>query len=266
MTHTPNHNPNHNSSNNSNNPDNTIDFGFTQVPLEDKVKRVKGVFDSVAGNYDLMNDVMSLGIHRLWKKHTIDLSGIRPGNKVLDLAGGTGDLTKAFAKKVGQTGQVVLADINESMVRVGRDRLINEGIVGNVHFSISNAEALNFPDNTFDLVTIAFGLRNVTNKDQALSEICRVLKPGGQLMVLEFSKVQQLMLAKAYDFYSFNILPKMGKLIADDEASYQYLAESIRMHPDQETLKQMMLDAGFDKAEYTNMTNGIVALHRGWKY
>lgn len=251
---------------NSTQSDNTIDFGFAKVPLEEKVKRVKGVFDSVAENYDLMNDVMSLGIHRLWKRHTIELSGIRPGKVVLDLAGGTGDLTKAFAKRVGKTGKVVLADINENMVRVGRDRMINEGIIGNVEYAITNAEALTFPDNTFDLVTIAFGLRNVTNKDKALAEIYRVLKPGGQLMVLEFSKVSQPMMAKAYDFYSFSILPKMGKWIADDEASYQYLAESIRMHPDQETLKQMMLDAGFDKAEYLNMSEGIVALHRGWKY
>jgi len=244
----------------------TIDFGFSEVPLEEKVKKVKGVFDSVAGNYDIMNDVMSFGIHRLWKRHAIELSGIRPGNVVLDLAGGTGDLTKAFAKRVGKTGRVVLADINENMVRVGRDRLTNEGIIGNVDYTITNAEALTYPDNTFDLVTISFGLRNVTNKDKALAEIYRVLKPGGQLMVLEFSKVTQPLLAKAYDFYSFNILPKMGQLIADDEDSYQYLAESIRMHPDQETLKQMMLEAGFDKAEYLNMSEGIVALHRGWKY
>lgn len=244
----------------------TIDFGFSEVPLEEKVKRVKGVFDSVAGNYDIMNDVMSMGVHRVWKRQTIDLSGVRPGHKVLDLAGGTGDLTKAFAKRVGKTGQVVLADINESMVRVGRDRLINEGISGNVDYTITNAEALAFPDNSFDLATIAFGLRNVTNKDKALEELYRVLKPGGQLMILEFSKVTNPAFAKLYDFYSFNILPKMGKVIADDEASYQYLAESIRMHPDQETLKQMMLDAGFDKAEYINMTQGIVALHRGWKY
>ncbi|NPA71361.1 MAG: bifunctional demethylmenaquinone methyltransferase/2-methoxy-6-polyprenyl-1,4-benzoquinol methylase UbiE [Gammaproteobacteria bacterium] len=244
----------------------TIDFGFAEVPLEEKVKKVKGVFDSVAGNYDIMNDVMSLGVHRIWKRHTIELSGIRPGHVVLDLAGGTGDLTKAFAKRVGKTGRVVLADINESMVRVGRDRLINEGIAGNVEYTIVNAEALAFPDNTFDVCTIAFGLRNVTNKDKAIEELYRVLKPGGQLMILEFSKVTQPLFAKFYDFYSFNILPKMGKLIANDEASYQYLAESIRMHPDQETLKQMMYDAGFDKAEYLNMSEGIVALHRGWKY
>ncbi|MBN2648021.1 MAG: bifunctional demethylmenaquinone methyltransferase/2-methoxy-6-polyprenyl-1,4-benzoquinol methylase UbiE [Thiotrichales bacterium] len=249
-----------------NNQKSTIDFGFSEVPLEEKVKRVKGVFDSVASNYDIMNDVMSLGIHRLWKRQTLDLSGVRPGYKVLDLAGGTGDLTKAFAKRVGKTGQVVLADINENMVRVGRDRLINDGISGNVDYTLTNAEALAFPDNTFDLATIAFGLRNVTNKDKALAELYRVLKPGGQLMILEFSKVTHPAFAKLYDFYSFNILPKMGKVIANDEASYQYLAESIRMHPDQDTLKQMMLNAGFDKAEYLNMTQGIVALHRGWKY
>ena len=244
----------------------TIDFGFSDVPIEEKVKKVKGVFDSVASNYDIMNDVMSLGVHRIWKRHTIELSGIRPGNVVLDLAGGTGDLTKAFAKRVGKTGRVILADINENMVRVGRDRLINEGIASNVDYTITNAEALAFPDNTFDLATIAFGLRNVTNKDKALEELYRVLKPGGQLMILEFSKVTQPLFAKFYDFYSFNILPKMGKMIANDEASYQYLAESIRMHPDQETLKQMMLTAGFDKAEYLNMSEGIVALHRGWKF
>ncbi len=244
----------------------TVDFGFAEIPLEDKVNKVKGVFDSVASNYDIMNDVMSMGIHRLWKRKTIEMSGVRPGHTILDLAGGTGDLTKAFAKRVGSRGKVVLADINESMVRVGRDRLINEGIAGNVEYTITNAEALAFPDNTFDIATIAFGLRNVTNKDKALEELCRVVKPGGQLMVLEFSKVTQPLMSKLYDFYSFNILPKMGKLIADDEASYQYLAESIRMHPDQETLKQMMLDAGFDKAEYINMNNGIVALHRAWKF
>jgi demethylmenaquinone methyltransferase/2-methoxy-6-polyprenyl-1,4-benzoquinol methylase len=244
----------------------TIDFGFKEVPVEEKVKHVKSVFDSVADKYDIMNDVMSLGIHRLWKRRTIELAGVRPGMQVLDLAGGTGDFTKAYAKRVGKTGKVVLADINESMVRVGRERLVNEGIAGNVEYAITNAEALTFPDNTFDVVTIAFGLRNVTHKDKALAEIYRVLKPGGQALILEFSKVTQPVLAKFYDLYSFKLLPKMGKLIANDEESYQYLAESIRMHPDQETLKQMMLDAGFDKAEYLNMSEGIVALHRGWKY
>ena len=252
--------------NQSNHSKQTIDFGFSEVPLEEKVKKVKGVFDSVAQKYDVMNDVMSLGIHRLWKRQTIELSGVRAGMTVLDLAGGTGDLTKAFAKRVGANGKVVLADINESMVRVGRDRLLDEGVGAQVEYAIANAEALAFPDNTFDVVTMAFGLRNVTHKDKALAEIARVLKPGGQAMILEFSKVHQPLLSKMYDFYSFNILPKMGKLIANDEASYQYLAESIRMHPDQETLKQMMLDAGFDKAEYINMNEGIVALHRGWKF
>lgn len=244
----------------------TIDFGFSEVPLNEKVKKVKGVFDSVAQKYDVMNDAMSLGIHRLWKRQTIELSGAREGMVVLDLAGGTGDLTKALAKRVGSTGKVVLADINESMVRVGRDRLLDQGVGAQVDYTITNAEMLTFPDNSFDIVTMAFGLRNVTDKDKALAEIARVLKPGGQALILEFSKVHQPLLAKAYDFYSFNILPKMGKLIANDEASYQYLAESIRMHPDQETLKQMMLDAGFDKAEYINMNEGIVALHRGWKF
>ncbi len=244
----------------------TIDFGFSEVAVAEKEQKVKGVFDSVASKYDIMNDVMSMGIHRLWKQHTIELSGIREGHIVLDLAGGTGDLTKQFAKRVGKTGTVVLADINESMVKVGRDRLINAGIINNVDYVISNAEALNFTDNTFDLITIAFGLRNVTNKDNALAEMYRVLKPGGQLMILEFSQVSQPLLAKAYDFYSFNILPKLGKFITNDEASYQYLAESIRMHPNQKTLKNMMIAAGFDKAEYINMSNGIVALHRGWKY
>ncbi|AEG31140.1 bifunctional demethylmenaquinone methyltransferase/2-methoxy-6-polyprenyl-1,4-benzoquinol methylase UbiE [Thiomicrospira cyclica] len=244
----------------------TIDFGFSQVPLQEKVKKVKGVFDSVAKNYDVMNDVMSMGIHRLWKQQTMALSGIRPGMTVLDLAGGTGDLSLAMAKKVGKDGTVVLADINESMLRVGRDRLIDAGVGAQVKFNVANAEALSFPDNHFDVVTMAFGLRNVTHKEQALAEIYRVLKPGGQALILEFSKVHNPLLSQAYDIYSFNILPKMGKLIAKDEASYQYLAESIRMHPDQETLKTMMVTAGFDRATYVNMTGGIVALHRGWKF
>jgi demethylmenaquinone methyltransferase/2-methoxy-6-polyprenyl-1,4-benzoquinol methylase len=226
----------------------TIDFGFSQVPLQEKVKKVKGVFDSVAKNYDVMNDVMSMGIHRLWKQQTMALSGIRPGMTVLDLAGGTGDLSLAMAKKVGKDGTVVLADINESMLRVGRDRLIDAGVGAQVKFNVANAEALSFPDNHFDVVTMAFGLRNVTHKEQALAEIYRVLKPGGQALILEFSKVHNPLLSQAYDIYSFNILPKMGKLIAKDEASYQYLAESIRMHPDQETLKTMMVTAGFYRA------------------
>ncbi len=246
--------------------DNTTHFGFKDVNANEKVKLVKGVFDSVADKYDLMNDVMSMGVHRLWKQATIARSGIRPGDTVLDLAGGTGDLTLKFSRKVGPEGKVILGDINESMVRVGRDRLIDEGVDGNVDYAITNAEFLSFPDNTFDLVTMAFGLRNVTNKDKALEEIYRVLKPGAKLMVLEFSQVDNAMLKKLYDTYSFQIMPMMGKLIANDEESYRYLAESIRMHPDQETLKSMMLDAGFDSVTYHNMTGGVVALHIGYKF
>jgi demethylmenaquinone methyltransferase/2-methoxy-6-polyprenyl-1,4-benzoquinol methylase len=244
----------------------TVDFGFKDVPWDEKVKHVKSVFDSVAEKYDLMNDVMSFGIHRLWKRFAIETAGVRPGMKVLDLAGGTGDLTKALARRVAPTGEVVLADINENMVNVGRRRLVDAGVAQWVDFTIANAEKLPFEDNAFDRVTIAFGLRNVTDKATALAEMARVLKPGGQALILEFSRVEQPLLTKAYDFYSFHILPRMGKTIANDEESYRYLAESIRKHPDQETLKAMMLEAGFDKAEYTNLSEGIVALHRGWKY
>jgi demethylmenaquinone methyltransferase/2-methoxy-6-polyprenyl-1,4-benzoquinol methylase len=240
-------------------------FGFKDVPLGEKVNLVKGVFDSVADKYDLMNDVMSGGIHRLWKAQTIDQAQVKPGFKVLDLAGGTGDLTYAFSKKVGSEGKVILADINESMLRVGREKLTNKGVAGNVDYVIANAECLPFEDNTFDLITIAFGLRNVTDKQAALASMYRCLKPGGKLMVLEFSKVENDKLAKAYDFYSFNILPKLGQLVAGDEESYRYLAESIRMHPDQETLKGMMETAGFKPVHYQNMTGGMVALHTGWK-
>lgn len=244
----------------------TTHFGYQTVDTAEKESMVAGVFHSVAKQYDVMNDLMSFGIHHLWKRFTVDASGVRPGNKVLDLAGGTGDLTAKFSKLVGKDGQVVLADINSSMLNVGRDKLRNKGIVGNVDYVQANAEFLPFEDNTFDVATIAFGLRNVTNKDNALKSLYRVLKPGGRLLVLEFSKPQSALLNKAYDFYSFNILPKMGELVAKDGESYKYLAESIRMHPDQETLKAMMDDAGFEQTSYHNLTGGIVALHKGFKF
>ena len=245
----------------------TTHFGFEQVPSSEKAGKVAGVFDSVASNYDLMNDVMSLGIHRLWKKFTIEMCGLREGHRVLDLAGGTGDLAIKQAQKVGDSGHVILADINASMLQEGRDRVLNKGLVNRISTSQCNAEILPFDDNTFDCITIAFGLRNVTDKIKALQSMRRVLKAGGRLCVLEFSKPLHPPLQKLYDFYSFNILPRMGEWIAKDKDSYQYLAESIRMHPDQETLKQMMLnDAGFDEVEVFNMTGGIVALHRAFKY
>ena len=240
-------------------------FGFEQVKVDEKQAKVADVFHSVASKYDIMNDLMSGGIHRIWKRLTIEQSGVRRGHKVLDIAGGTGDLTMRFSRLVGPEGKVVLADINDSMLRVGRDRLMDRGITGNVEFVQANAEALPFPDNTFDCITIAFGLRNVTFKEKALASMARVLKPGGKVMVLEFSKTENPLLTKAYDLYSFNLLPKIGKLIAGDEDSYRYLAESIRMHPDQETLKAMMVEAGFARVTYHNMTGGIVALHRGIK-
>lgn len=243
----------------------TTHFGYKEVPIESKAGHVAEVFHSVAGKYDLMNDLMSMGIHRLWKRFTLHTSGVRRGASVLDIAGGTGDLTRRFSKMVGDSGQVVLADINASMLNVGRDRLTDLGVAGNVRYVQANAEALPFPDNSFDCITIAFGLRNVTDKDKALRSMFRVLKPGGQLMVLEFSKPAEW-LAPIYDTYSFKLLPKLGKLFANDEDSYRYLAESIRMHPDQQTLKQMMIDAGFERCEYHNMTAGIVALHTGYKF
>jgi len=244
----------------------TIDFGYKKVDKNAKQGLVADVFHSVAAKYDVMNDLMSFGIHRLWKRYTIDCSGVRPGQKVLDIAGGTGDLTAQFSRRVGATGEVVLADINNSMLTVGRDKLRNQGIVGNVRYVQANAEALPFADDTFDVITIAFGLRNVTDKSKALASMLRVLKPGGRLLVLEFSKPTQALLNQAYDFYSFNVLPKMGQLVAGDADSYQYLAESIRMHPDQETLKGMMEAVGFEQVGYDNLTGGIVALHRGYKF
>ena len=244
----------------------TTHFGYRTVETDQKADMVADVFHSVAAKYDLMNDVMSMGIHRLWKRYTINCSGVRRGQRVLDLAGGTGDLTAKFSRLVGETGEVVLADINESMLKMGREKLRNIGIIGNVSYVQANAEALPFPDNSFDCITIAFGLRNVTDKDKALRSMYRVLKPGGRLLVLEFSKPVLEPLNKVYDAYSFHIMPRMGQLIAGDAESYRYLAESIRMHPDQETLKAMMEDAGFENTTYHNLTGGIVALHRGYKF
>jgi demethylmenaquinone methyltransferase / 2-methoxy-6-polyprenyl-1,4-benzoquinol methylase len=246
--------------------DDKTHFGFREVTLGEKARMVRGVFDSVAGKYDLMNDLMSLGIHRIWKRIAIQLSHVRAGEAVLDLAGGTGDMTALFASRVGPSGQVILSDINAAMLQRGRDRLIDQGIAGNVRFSQIDAEKLPFGDNQFDVVCIAFGLRNVTRKDDALRSIYRVLKPGGRAIILEFSEVQGDLLKKGYDVYSFKILPLLGKLIANDSESYRYLAESIRMHPNQETLKEMMQSAGFDRCEYFNLTHGVVAVHRGYKF
>ncbi len=243
----------------------TTHFGYQQVPVEEKVERVAGVFHSVAAKYDLMNDLMSFGVHRIWKHFTIQLAGVRRGQRVLDLAGGTGDLAARFASIVGPAGEVVLADINDSMLKVGRENLTNKGVVGNVKYVQANAERLPFPDNHFNCITIAFGLRNVTDKDAALRSMYRVLKPGGRLLVLEFSKPVVPGLNKLYDAYSFTLLPLMGKLVTNDADSYRYLAESIRMHPDQETLRAMMEQAGFERCDYHNLTGGIVAVHRGFK-
>ncbi len=244
----------------------TTHFGYEDVAVGEKAQRVRGVFDSVVDKYDLMNDLMSMGVHRLWKKFAIEMSGASEGQEILDLAGGTGDLSLQFAKIVGPKGRVVLSDINESMLLNGRNRLINEGVLGNVEYVQINAEQIPFPENSFDCITISFGLRNVTDKDKALRSIYKALKPGGRLLILEFSKPTDQKLKSVYDFYSFNILPFIGKVVANDESSYKYLAESIRMHPDQDTLREMMDEAGFDRTEYFNMTGGVVALHRGFKH
>ena len=243
----------------------TTHFGYKTVSQEEKAGYVKDVFDSVSNRYDLMNDLMSGGLHRLWKKYTIDKASARYGHKILDLAGGTGDLAKVFAGKVGDEGHVILADINFSMLNEGRTRLINSGISGNLSITQVNGENLAFKEGSFDIVTIAFGLRNITDKQAALSSIYQTLKPGGKLLILEFSKPINL-LRPAYDLYSFKILPLLGKLVANDADSYQYLAESIRMHPDQDKLITMMEDANFERCRYTNLSGGIVALHEGYKF
>lgn len=238
-------------------------FGFETVSEEEKAKRVAGVFTSVAGKYDVMNDLMSAGMHRIWKRFAVNVSGVRTSQRVLDVAGGSADMSRLFLKNVGISGQVVLTDINNAMLRVGRDRLLDEGYTAPV--TQCDAERLPFPDDYFDCVSIAFGLRNITHKDTALREMRRVLKPGGRLVVLEFSRIAKP-LEKIYDAYSFKLLPKIGRIIANDADSYRYLAESIRMHPGQEELKKMMEDAGLEKVEYFNMTGGMVAVHRGYKF
>ena len=240
----------------------TTNFGFESVDERDKARRVRGVFDSVAPRYDLMNDLMSMGLHRAWKAYTVLVANVRPGQRVLDIAGGTGDLALAFSKKVGATGMVVHTDINEAMLRTGRDRLLDAGVP--LPTTVCDAEKLPFADASFDLVSVAFGLRNMTRKDAALAEMNRVLRPGGKLLVLEFSRVAKP-LEKAYDWYSFKVLPRLGKLVAGDDASYRYLAESIRVHPAQEELKALMQRGGFGHVDYHNLTGGVVALHVGIK-
>lgn len=244
----------------------TTHFGFEDVPVGDKAKRVRGVFDSVADKYDLMNDLMSMGVHRVWKRFAVELAGIKAGHQILDLASGTGDLADRFAGLVGPSGRVVMTDINNAMLSNGRNRMLNKGHAGNIEYVQVNAETIPFDDNSFDCVTIAFGLRNVTDKQRALGEINRVLKPGGRALILEFSHPTDKAFSKVYDLYSFKLLPFIGKVITNDADSYRYLAESIRMHPDQETLKGMMEQAGFERCDYHNLTIGIVAVHRGFKF
>lgn len=244
----------------------TTHFGYETVDVQDKAKRVASVFHSVAQKYDVMNDLMSLGIHRLWKKTAIDLLGVHSGQTVLDIAGGTGDLTAAIAKKIGPRGKVILLDINSSMLSIGRDRMIDKGLIDNITYAQANAEMLPFQDNTFNRIIIGFGLRNVTDKDAVLRSMFRVLKPGGRALILEFSKPTLPGLKPIYDAYSFNVLPWLGEKILGDADSYRYLAESIRMHPDQNTLKNMMQNAGFENCDVHNLSGGIVAVHRGWKF
>lgn len=243
----------------------TTHFGYREVPLREKQKLVGEVFTSVAGKYDLMNDLMSLGVHRLWKRYFVGTSGVRPGDRVLDLAGGTGDIAALLLPRVGERGEVIVGDINAAMLRTGRDRLLNRGMHARLRWAQLDAEALPFAGNSFDAVTIAFGLRNVTDKQVALEAMHRVLKPGGRALILEFSRVKQGWLKPLYDFHSFQVLPRIGKLVANDEASYRYLAESIRKHPDQEHLRAMMEAAGFRNVQVRNLSAGIVAVHRGYK-
>ena len=244
----------------------SADFGYEKVSPEEKTQRVSHVFTSVANKYDIMNDLMSFGLHRLWKRYAIQALALRPGQRVLDLAAGTGDLTALIHPKVGKSGHVTLVDINEAMLKRGQDRLLDRGLFKGLKFIVASAEELPFPDNHFDRMIISFGLRNVTDKDKALTEMYRVLRPGAKVVVLEFSSTDNPILSKLYDLYSFQILPKVGKLVAKDAESYRYLAESIRMHPDQESLKAMMAIAGFEDLRYQNIASGIVALHQGYKY
>ncbi len=252
--------------NDRHNSEQTTDFGYREVRESEKAGMVDEIFNSVAGNYDLMNDCMSFGAHRLWKCFAASQSGLRPGDQALDVAAGSGDLSQKLARQVGDTGKVILTDINQNMLDQGKSKMVNAGLVGNIEYAIADAEDLRFADNQFDCVAISFGLRNVTRKEKALGSMFRVVRPGGRALVLEFSKPVIPMLGSVYDFYSFNVIPRIGKIISNDETSYTYLVESIRRHPDQDTLRDLMLSAGFDEVKYHNLSGGIVALHIGFKY